>query len=144
MKKHGRPALPTGRQGFSLVELVIGLMIMSLAFYTLIAVLMLAAPKTAKVENINKKIYLASEKMEEYTARSFSQAVSGETSGSFPGNFAAYNYKVIVTYVTSRDVNTTTREVTYYKKVRALVWGGNLDAARTVEVVTLMTSYEIY
>jgi hypothetical protein len=126
-----------------LIELVIGLMIMSLAFYSLIAVLMLAAPKTAKVENINKKIYLANEKLEEYSARSFSQAVSGETTGSFPGNFAAYNYKVNVTYVHPRNINTTTREVTYYKKVRVLVWGGNLDATKTVEVVTLMTSYEI-
>jgi prepilin-type N-terminal cleavage/methylation domain-containing protein len=132
-----------GRQGFSLIELVIGLTIMSLAFYSLIAVLMLAAPKTAKVENINKKIYLANEKLEEYSTRSFSQAVSGETTGSFSGNFAAYNYKVNVTYVHPRNINTTTREVTYYKKVRVLVWGGNIDTAKTVEVVTLLTSYEI-
>jgi len=131
------------RRGFSLIELVIGLTIMALAFYSLIAVLMLAAPKTAKVENINKKVYLANEKMEEYTARPFAQAVSGETSGSFSGNFSAYNYKVIVTYVTSQDVNTPTSGATYYKKVRTLVWGGNIDAAQTAEVVTLMTSYEI-
>jgi len=131
------------KNGFSLIELVIGMVIMALAFYSLISVFMLTAPKTAQIENINKKVYLANGKMEEYLARTFAQATSGETTGPFTGNFSEYNYKIVVTYVSSRDVNTTTREVTNYKKVRTLVWGGNLDTSKTVEVVTLVTSYEI-
>jgi prepilin-type N-terminal cleavage/methylation domain-containing protein len=129
------------KRGLTLVETVIGMIIIGIAFYLLIAVFIALAPRTAQVETINKKVYLAQEKIEEYLARGFSGVASvGAT--SFPGNFSNYNYQIVVTYVTTSDLQTAVGGPTSFKNIKVRVWGGPVDAAGTVEIVSLLTSYE--
>jgi len=133
----------TNRKGLTLIETIIGLTVIAVAFYLLIAIFITLAPRTARVETLNKKVYLAQEKMEEYLARSFAQAVTGETSGAFSGSFSNYQYRIIVTQVATSDLNTAVGYNTPFKNVKVRVWGGQPDAASTVEVVSLVISYEI-
>jgi Tfp pilus assembly protein PilV len=125
----------------TLIETAIGMTIIAIAFYALIAVFITLAPRTARVENINKKIYLAHEKMEEYLTRPFTNITSVGAS-SFTGSFSNYNYQIVVTYVATADLNTSVAGPTPFKNVRTRVWGGPLDQSSTVEIVTLAVSYE--
>lgn len=132
------------RQGLTLVETVIGLTVVAIAFYLLAAVFINLAPRTATVETIDKKTFLASGKMEEYLARTFNQATTGETSGSFSGSFTNYQYRIIVTRVATGDLNTPVNYNTPFKNIKIRVWGGPLDRASTVEIVTVLSSYEVH
>ncbi|OGB88916.1 hypothetical protein A2625_00370 [candidate division WOR-1 bacterium RIFCSPHIGHO2_01_FULL_53_15] len=129
------------RAGFTLVETVMGLIIIGIAFYTLIAVFISLAPRTAQYETMNKKIYLAQEKMEEFLVKPFSQETS-VAPAAFAGNFSNYNYEVVVTYVTSTDLNTAVGGPTNYKNINVRVWGGPTGGANTAEIRSLVTSYE--
>lgn len=129
------------KKGFTLIETVVGLVIIGIAFYVLISVFIAIAPRTARVETLNKKAYLAQEKIEEYLTRPFT-AVSSVAASSFAGNFSSYNYQIVVTYVATSDLNSAVGYATPFKNVRVRVWGGPVDAAETVEVVTLVTTYE--
>ncbi|MFA5113056.1 MAG: hypothetical protein WC529_02035 [Candidatus Margulisiibacteriota bacterium] len=139
-----RRALPAGRQGFSLIEATVGLVVIGIAFYLLAAIFINLAPRTARVETIDKKAYLAHAKMEEYTARTFVQATTGETSGSFSGAFAGYQYRIIVTRVATSDLNTPVSYNTPFKNIKVRVWGGPLDRASTVEITALLATYEVH
>ena len=130
------------RRGLTLIETIVGVSVIAIAFYMLIAVLVNLAPRTARVETINKKIYLAQEKTEEYLARRFDQAVSLGPA-AFPGSFGNYQYQVVVSYVATSELNTPVGGPTDFKNIKVKVWGGPVDAAGTVEVVSLITSYEV-
>jgi type II secretory pathway pseudopilin PulG len=131
------------RKGLTLVETIIGLTVIGIAFYLLAAVFMNLAPRTAQVETIEKKTFLAQEKIEEYLARTFVQTTTGETTGAFSGAFANYNYKIVVTQVTSTDLNTAVNYYTKFRNVKVRVWGGAVNKANTIEVVSLRTTYEV-
>jgi len=124
-----------------MIETVIGLSIIAIAFYVLIAVFITLAPRTALVETLDKKTFLAQEKIEEYLARSFAQT-SNEAAASFTGSLANYKYQVITTYVATSDLNAAVAGPTNLKNVKVRVWGGPVDSASSVEVVTLVVSYE--
>jgi prepilin-type N-terminal cleavage/methylation domain-containing protein len=129
------------KKGMTLIETIIGLTIIGIAFYLLMAVFINLAPRTAVVETIGKKALLAQEKMEEYLARSFNQVASvGAT--SFSGSFSNYDYQIIVTYVATGDLNTAVAGPTKFKNVKVRVWGGPISNSGTIEVVTLVTSHE--
>ncbi len=130
------------RSGFTLIETIMGVVVIAISFYLLIAVLINLTPRTARVETITKKVYLAQEKMEEFLARGF--AVAGNLGpSSFPGNFSNYQYQVIVTYVATNELNTAVGGPTPFKNVKVRVWGGPLDSFGTVEVVSLLATYEV-
>jgi prepilin-type N-terminal cleavage/methylation domain-containing protein len=130
------------RRGFSLIETVIGLAVIGIAFYLLASVFINLAPRTARVETIDKKTYLASGKLEEFLTRSFSQT-SNQAAAAFPAPFSNYNYQVVVTYVATGDLNTAVAGPTPFKNVKVRVWGGPLDQASTVEITSLVVSYEV-
>jgi Tfp pilus assembly protein PilV len=131
------------RRGLNLIEIIIGMSIVAVVFYALIAVFVNLAPRTAQVETFNKKVYLAQEKMEEFLARGFTREAS-VAPNSFPAPFGDYKYQILVTYVTSTDVNTAAGTAeTSFKNVKVRVWGGQINAASTVEIVSLVTSYEV-
>jgi prepilin-type N-terminal cleavage/methylation domain-containing protein len=127
------------RRGMTLVELVIGITIIAIAFYVLIAIFVTILPRTARVETLDKKAYLAQEKIEECLARSF--ANTSNEAGSFTGSFSSYQYQVVVTYVASTELNNPVGGPTDYKNVKVRVWGGPVDPLATVEVVSLVTTY---
>ena len=128
------------KPGMTLVEVIIGLVIMGIAFYSLIAVFATLAPRTAVIENITKKTYLAQEKMEEYLANSFTNIISVDAT-SFQAPFSNYKYKIIVTNVASTELNTPVAQSTNYKNVKVRVWGGPVDLYSTIEVISLVTFY---
>ena len=131
-----------GKQGLTLVETVIGLTIIAIAFYALIAVFITLLPRTAQIESLTKKTYLAQEKIEEFLARDFG-SLSSEAETNFPGSFSNYKYQIAVTYVTTNELNTPVVGPTNFKNVKVRVWGGPVDPKVSVEVLSLVTSYEV-
>lgn len=135
-----KKAMPASRQGLTLIECAIGIVIISIAFYTLIAVFITLVPRSINVETIDKKVFLAQEKMEEYLARPYI-SVESVTASPFSGDFATYNFQIIATTVATGDLITPV--ASNLKKVQVRVWGGPVDRLLTVEVVTLISTYEI-
>jgi len=135
-----RKAMPAGRQGLTLIECAIGIIIISIAFYTLIAVYITLTPRSISVESIDKKVFLAQEKMEEYIARPYG-SVESVSATPFGGDFAAFNYQIIATTVATNDLGAAAPS--NLKSVKVRVWGGPVDRFLTVEVVTLIATYEI-
>jgi prepilin-type N-terminal cleavage/methylation domain-containing protein len=132
---------PHYRKGLTLIETVIGLAIIGIAFYSLMAVFVTLAPRTARIESVNDKVYLANEKMEEYLTRSFAQ-LANVSATPLTGTFSDYNYQIVVTYVATSDLNTAVGGPTQFKNVKVRVWGSKPDTSATVEVVSLVSSYE--
>jgi prepilin-type N-terminal cleavage/methylation domain-containing protein len=130
------------RRGFSLIEMVIGMAIMGIAFYLLISIFITITARTATVETINTKVYLAQEVMEEYLTRNFSQLVDVAAT-NFPGSYSNYRYKIGVTYVATGELNTAVGGSTPFKNVRVSVWGLTPSVFGTVEIVSLMATYEV-
>lgn len=126
----------------TIIELIIGMVIIGVAFYLLISIFIAIAPRTARVETIDKKIYLAQGKMEEFLARPFS-LISNEGPSAFTGNFSNYSFRINVAYVAATDLNTPIAGPTNFKNVKVQVWGGATERTASVEVTTLVTSYEI-
>ncbi len=129
------------RPGLTLIELAIGITIISIAFYALIAVFINVAPRTAFIETLDKKTFLAQEVMEEYLTRDF-DGVNSVTAASFGGDFSNYWYEIVVTNVTSTELNIDAGVETNFKNVKVKVWGGPVNSG-TIEIVSLMTTYEV-
>lgn len=132
------------RRGFTLVETIIAVTIISITFYLFIASLLMAmSAHTGQVEAFNKKVYLAQEVIEEHLCHDFTHVVSvGAT--SFSGAFSAYKYQILVSYVATMELNVPAAGTTKYKNVKVRVWGGLVEPAVTVEIVSLATSYEAH
>ncbi|MBI5078654.1 prepilin-type N-terminal cleavage/methylation domain-containing protein [Candidatus Saganbacteria bacterium] len=129
------------KKGLSLVEVVIGLTVIGIAFYLLIAVFVAIVPRTVVIETFNKKNYLAQEKMEEYLTRDFTGIIS-VGAAAFTGDFSNYNYQIVVTYVATNDLNAAVA-LSPYKNVKVRVWGGPVDTAGTVEITSVVATYEV-
>lgn len=125
------------RAGMTLIEIIMAMVIIGLAFYSLIAVFITLAPRGTRVENLNKKLYLAQEKIEETLTRSFSQVQSVNPTAFTGAGFISYNYQILVTYVATSDVNTPVGGPTPFKNVKVRVWGGPVDLSSTVEITSL-------
>lgn len=128
------------RPGFSLVETVVGLTVIAIALYILIAIFINLAPRTARIETMEKKGYLAQEKMEENIPRGFT-GIATLSAAAFPDSFSSYRYRVVWTYVATGDLSASVPR-SPFKKVSVLVWGGPVDQAATVEITTLVATYE--
>ncbi len=128
------------KKGLTIIEVIMAMVIIGIAFYTLIAIYVTLAPRDVRVENINKKIYLAQEKAEEFLAKPFTEAATvGAT--AFPGNFGEYSYRIFVTRVAT-DLATPSSTAPF-RKVQVQVWGGPVDTLGTVEITGLLASYEV-
>ncbi len=130
------------RRGMTLIELIIGAAIIGISFYVLISIFITILPRTARIETLDKKVYLAQEKMEEYLARSFDN-ISGEAETNFGGGFSSYKYQILVTYVATSELNWAVAGPTPFKNVKVRVWGGQVDPQAAVEITTLVATYEI-
>lgn len=126
-------------RGFSLIEMVIAIVIIGIAFYALISVFITVAPRNVNVEDITKATHLAFEKMEETTVKNFT-GVATVSATSFTGDFSQFQYQVVVDYVTSTEPDVVAPGATSYKRVKVRTWGG---LSGTVELVTLVTTYEL-
>ncbi|MDD5382100.1 MAG: hypothetical protein PHH60_00365, partial [Candidatus Margulisbacteria bacterium] len=70
--------------------------------------------------------------------------VTSVTPRSFTGNFSNYNYQIVMTYVTTSELNNPATGTTNFKNVKVRVWGGPVDQLGTVEIVSLVTTYETH
>lgn len=129
------------KKGLTLIELVIGMVVIIIAFYALIVWLANLAPRSVEVEVLNKKSFLAQEKIEEVLAKSYVNTTSVATPGSFTGAFSGYKYQIIVTNVAANDLNSPASS--NFKNVKVRVWGGPIDSMGTVEIVSLAVTYEV-
>jgi len=127
--------------GFTLIETIMAIVIISILFYTLIAIFVTIIPRAVKLENIDKRIYLAQEKSEELLARSFA-TIPNIAATPFSGSFSNYYFKADWTYVASTELNTPVVGPTNFKRVKISVWGGSENNSPTIEVITLVTSVE--
>ena|SRR3989339_579457 len=126
-----------GQKGFTLIELVIAIVVVSIAFYAIISVFITVAPRNINAEDLSKATYLANRVMEETTAKSFS-SISSVSPTSFASPFSNYNYQVVVDYVTTAEPDVVSVNPTNYKRVKVRSWGG---FSSTVEVITLVSTY---
>ena len=130
------------RSGLTLVETTIALVVMAIAFYSLIAVFVTLAPRDMRIENINTKIYLAQGKLEENLTRGFNVVNEGPSSFE-TASLKNFKYQVIVTNVTTSYPGTSALG-TSLESVRVRVWGGALDLAGTVEVTSMVAKYSAH
>ncbi|MFA6432056.1 MAG: type II secretion system protein [Candidatus Margulisiibacteriota bacterium] len=130
------------KPGFTLIETIMAIVIISILFYTLIAIFVTIIPRAQKLESIDKKIYLAQEKSEELLSRSFA-TIANVAATSFSGDFSNYYFSVDWTYVASTELNTAVVGPTNFKRVKISVWGGPENNSPTIEVITLVTSVEV-
>ncbi|OGC34140.1 hypothetical protein A2311_01875 [candidate division WOR-1 bacterium RIFOXYB2_FULL_48_7] len=128
----------TARRGFTLVETIVGMMIIGISFYLLMTVFITITPKTNLDQDTNTKTFLAQEVLEEYLAKGFAALVDVSPT-AFPAPFNNYSYRISVKNVQAGDLNTDVGLGTNYKNVTAYVWGGNLSG--TYEITTLDTTY---
>lgn len=126
------------KKGYTLIEFVIAIIVISIAFYAIIAVFISTTPKSVNVEDLARAKYLASRVLEETMAKGF-QNISCAAAASFPAPFQNFRAETTVTFVTSAEPNIASPVETNYKKVDVKVWGG---LAPTVEVITLVSTYE--
>ena len=129
------------KQGMTLVEVVMAIVIIAIAFYSLIAVYATTSQRNVTIETINDKLYLAQEKIEQYMTRPITSIVTVNPTTIEAANFSDYKYQILVTTVATSDLTTTVAS-SPYKKVRVMVWGGQPTSVMgTVEVDTLAVGW---
>ena len=127
------------KKGLTLIEIIIAILIVGLAFYSIIKVFAAVMPQNFKTEDISRATFLANMVMEETTVKSFS-SISSVSQTSFSSPFAQYKYKVDVAYLSESDPSVTSVSTTDVKRVITSVWGQFLN---TVEVFTIVGTYEM-
>lgn len=127
-------------KGFTLIEAIMAIVIIAIAFYALISIFFTVVPKIIDAEALAIATHLAEEKIEELMVKDFS-GITSVSATSFGGDFSNYYYQIIVNYVSSEELDTVVDPtVTDYKRVKAQVWS---NLAGTLEIVTLSTSWEV-
>ncbi|OGC09963.1 hypothetical protein A3J90_02800 [candidate division WOR-1 bacterium RIFOXYC2_FULL_37_10] len=125
-------------KAFTLVELVVAIVVISVSFLALIAVFTAVMPKSMGVESISKATYLANRITEETAAKKFSSISSvGQTNFAIP--FDKFKYEIVIDFVTTAEPDVVSVNPTNFKRVKVHVWS---NLSPTVEVVTLVTTYE--
>ena len=127
-------------KGYTLVELVMAIVIMSIAFYALINVFISIAPLDINVSTMTIGTHLMNQEMEAMSIRKVSN-VSSVDATAFPSPYGNYNYSITVNYVTTAEPDVTTTETTGIKRVKVRVWGPKLY---TLEAVTIIATNEVH
>jgi prepilin-type N-terminal cleavage/methylation domain-containing protein len=127
-------------RGYTLVELVMAIVIMSIAFYALINVFISIAPLDINVSTMTIGTHLLNQEMEAVSIRKIANVVSVDAT-AFPSPYSNYNYGIIVDYVTTAEPDVATTETTGIKRVKVRVWGPKLY---TLEAVTIIATDEVH
>lgn len=106
------------QNGFTLVELVIAILILSIAVGTLLGLLASVVDQTVLPEVINRATYLAEQELERISGLRFSEITdAGPT--AYGGNFTDYTYQIEVDPVPTTLA--TDPAMNDYKQVRVTV-----------------------
>ena len=127
------------KKGVTLIELIISIVIMSIAFYSLINVFTTVAPGDINVRTLTIGTHLLNEKMEEVMLKSYT-GIATQAATSFNSPFNNYQYRVVVDYVSSSEPDVVSGTDKGCKRVKLQVWGAKLN---TLEAVTLAVTYEV-
>jgi len=129
-----------GSKGFTLLEFIISVAVIGIAFYALISVFITAAPRDINARTLTIGTHLLNLKTEETMLKGFA-GINNVAATNFPAPFNNYSYEVVWQYVTTAepDVVPFPYISTYYKRIKVRVWGLQLN---TLEVVTLTTYYQ--
>ncbi|MFH1826669.1 MAG: type II secretion system protein [bacterium] len=125
------------KNGFSLIELVITIVISSIALYSLLTVFMTATSRSVDQEALTVALSLANSKLEIISSLDFA-CVNDEAAAALTGQFAGFTRAVAVDYVTAADLDTPQIGPTDYKKITVAVNPIGLPGV-TIEVVGLVT-----
>lgn len=116
-------------KGFSLVEAVIAIVVLSSFFIGISYVMSNTTLHNADIDRSITAIFLAREKMDETMAKDFAN-ISSVAQTAFTGDFAIYRYQVDFTYVNAADLDTSVPGPTEYKRIVVLItatgWTGNV------------------
>jgi len=136
MSKHrkGSQAL-----AYTLVELIIVLVVLSLGLGTLMTLMRQVSVNTSASHFLASAEGLAQEKIEETIAAGFSAAAVGSTAESSIANFSDFLRTTTITYTSASDLNGSAGGATNYKRVNVSVSSKSGSFPGTVEVVTLLT-----
>ena len=110
-KKSGVRGQKPGASGFTLIETIITLVVLSIAAIGVLSVFTTGMKGSANPLILNQAVSLAQEKMEEAIALRQSggfNAVVPNAGGPFPAPYAAFAWARAVMCVTALDVNTST------------------------------------
>lgn len=113
------------KKGFTLIELVVSMIVIGIAFYGLMSVLSDVTIKNTSGQELLKAGFLAEEVMEEMMmeGKDFSTEVLDVSLQSFSAPFSGFSYSVDVEYVNSSNLNLSTTEATDYKRIEVTVSG---------------------
>ncbi|UCG35305.1 MAG: type II secretion system protein [Candidatus Omnitrophota bacterium] len=126
------------KRGFSLIELVISTVIISIAALSIAFLYQQALSGSLEVRELTVATALAKEKMEEVLLLDFG-SVADVSDTSFPAPFSNYSYAVNVCYVQSTNLDSCVDPTTTdYKKVEVVI---NCDASPLATLKTLFTNY---
>lgn len=125
------------KQGFTLVELVVSLVIISIAFYAVISVFITVAPRNINIESLSKATYLSNRILEETMAKDFN-SIASVSATNISSPFNNFQYQITVDFVTTSEPDSVSVQPTPYKRVKVRVWGG---IGAQSEVVNLVTNY---
>ena len=129
-----------GSKGFTLLEFIISVAVIGIAFYALISVFITAAPRDINARALTIGAHLLNLKTEETMLKGFA-GIDNVAATNFSAPFNNYSYEVVWQYVTMAepDVVPFPYISTYYKRIKVRVWGPQLN---TLEVTTLVTYYQ--
>jgi len=126
------------RKSFSLIELVISTVIISIAALSIAFLYQQALSGSLEVRELTVATALAKEKMEEVLLSSFSD-VGSVMETAFGAPFSNYSYQIDACYVQSANLDTCVDPTTTdYKKVEVLV---SCDTIPMANLKTLFTNY---
>jgi len=121
------------KKGFTLIELVMTVVIASIAFYALLTVFINTTYQSVNLEALGMGLYLANGKLEELSNRSYG-SITSEALSSFGGNFSDFSGLVEVDYVTAEALDVpVVSTIESYKRIKVIV------IPPSIEVITLVT-----
>lgn len=125
------------KNGFTLIELIISIIVISICVIPIAVMYQQALQGSLETKVLTVATSLAEEKMEEILRLGYS-GISNVGLNNFPKPFDDYNYEVIVHYVEASDLDTSVDPTeTDYKNIEVQV----THAIQTVTLTSLLTDY---
>lgn len=108
------------KMGFSIIEAVLGIVLISSCFLSLVNVLSDSTLANIKIDFLTSAVLLARGEMSRVLSKNFDNIVT-VGSQNFGGDFSNYNYTITVDYVDPLDPNISVQGPTDLKKITVVV-----------------------
>ncbi len=121
----------SSRRGFSLIEAILATVLLAASFISISFLLSNTTLSNYDLDVSTTAVLLAQQRMEQTTAKSF-EDIASVSQTNFSGNFANYNYEVLVDYVDPANLDASVAGPTDYKRIRVIVRAGGWNGAITL------------